>query len=635
MTGRRWPWLLLALCASALCCHGLLLNAPFIYDDAAFILADGRVTGPWPGWAALFGRTFAGGEYEPLVALTHWALYRVFGEQPFPFRLTSLLLHWANVWLLWRLLRARLDERLALGAAALFAAFPAHVEVLAVSTFKKHLLSAFFGLALLNLQEERRFARLPRALLGAACLALALLCKESGLVFVPLAAAASLSRRGARGRHDFLFLGALALTAAAYALLRLTLLPREFQSLNDGAALPYLLTSGKILLWHLVSLLAPLRLSLEHGLEPVRRLGPEAAAVTTGALAWLGFGAWLWRRDREAAFGWTWASLTLAPFLNLLPYLNFSLVANRYQYLAYGGFTLLLGRLAGPALRPAASGGDRRVALAALLPFVAYCALGARFAGRFNSPYELWLDAERSAPDNPRVQTALGMLHASWNDRPAAERALRRAIALEPRLPEAYPALSWLLAATNRGDEALELARRRLALRADSTGEANLGLLLTRAGRFAEALPFLERAAALAPGPDASVALGHCLLGLGRLDEAQALLLAASADPALEAKVYHGLGEIELRRGRDAAALPLLERSLRAQPVQLEVVALLARLDRRARRPELARRRYDELLARLQARAGAVHAETPEQEAAIGAYLDELITQASRARDAR
>ena len=629
-------WLLLILLASAALCHGFLLWAPFIYDDSAFVLADPRITGPWPGWGAFFGGSFAGpGEYGPLVPLAHWLLYRVCGAAVWPYRATSLLLHWANVVLVWRLLRRWLgDERTALAAAALFAVFPAHVEVLALTSFKKHLAAALFGLGALLLQHAKRPGVRARAALGAILLALSLLCKESGLVFVPLAFAAAAALKGRRGlSEERVFLGALAAVAAVYAAARLAFLPRQPAALVGGAWTPHLLTCAKILLWHLGQLAFPFDLAIEHGLAPVRSAG-EGLAVALGALGWLAAGVWLARRDRVAAFGWAWVSLALAPFLNLIPFLNFSLVAGRYEYLAAAGFVLLAARLAASFLRPAAAGGARRVLLAAALPFALYAGASARFAARFDSPFELWSDALVRSPDHPRVLAALGVLKASWHDDAGAEADLRRALTLAPGMPEACVSLSWLLAESGRAEESLALAHRRLALRADSTGYANLGLLLTRAGRYEEALLPLQEAARLAPGPDAALALGMCLSGLRRWDEADANLRAALLDPGLRAKALRALGQVALARGLRAEAEDDWRGSLEADPLQPDTVDALARAlaadDRRGEALAL----YDRLIQRLQRAAAELITETPEQRTALEAYLSGRIAQATRARDA-
>jgi len=596
--------LVLAVAAAAVLAHGFLLRAPFIYDDAGYVFGDPLITGRWPGLRPFFTTSFAGpGEYGPLVPLFHWLLFRAFGAAAAPYRLSSLLLHWLNAWLVWRLFRRWLsNDRLALAGALLFLVFPAHVEILALTSFKKHLAAALFGLALLNVQHEARLSAARRAALGAALLALSLLCKESGLVFVGLAAAAAAARGGRRGlREERGFLGALAAVAAAYACARVVLVPRRAAPLVGGSWPAHLLTSAKILLWHLGQLAFPADLGIEHGLSPVRGLGVEGALAALGVLAWLAAGAALARRDKAAAFGWAWVTLALAPFLNLIPFLNFSLVANRYEYLASAGFLLLVGRLVAPLLRPAAPGGARRVLLAAAVPFALYAAESARFAALFDSPYELWSDAVRRAPDNPRAHAGLGDVCVALGRYAQGASELARAIELGPSYLVSYQQLSLADYRLGRLDDAIAASRARLALRDDADGEENLGLLLSEAGRDAEALPRLQSAAALAPGSvPAELSLARCLLKLRRLDEADELFEDAARAPASAAEALSGRGDVRAARRDARGAAGFYEQALSLNPDLIATSAALARADRALGRGAAAARARADALARLE-----------------------------------
>ena len=99
----------LALGALILLLFGTGLRAPLIYDDAAFILKNPLVTGSWPGFEAFLSTSFASqGEYEPLGTLLHWGLFQIAGEEPFLYRLSSLLLHWTAASLFLELFGRRL-----------------------------------------------------------------------------------------------------------------------------------------------------------------------------------------------------------------------------------------------------------------------------------------------------------------------------------------------------------------------------------------------------------------------------------------------------------------------------------------------------------------------------------------------
>ena len=63
----------------------------------------------------------------------------------------------------------------------------------------------------------------------------------------------------------------------------------------------------------------------------------------------------------------------------------------------------------------------------------------------------------------------MGIAQLQARDLPSAERSLRRAIALDPRLAGAYTALGVLLANTGRQSEAIDAWKRALQLDPNDT----------------------------------------------------------------------------------------------------------------------------------------------------------------------
>ena len=255
----------------------------FPYDDK-LRSESAAVQGAWPGWKFWLGFVYGDGEYEPLVFSVHWVLRR-FSDGVFPLRLTSLLLHAANAFLAWRLLRRVLgDERRAFWSAVLFSLFPAHVETIALSTFKKHLLVGFFGLGLLNVQLERRLGAGVRIAAVLGLQAAALLSRESAVIlpWLSLWTAWSAGGMGEIRRNASLHAGLFAV-AGLYGLGRVMYLPHAAAALAGENWFWHLATSGKIFLWDLRQLALPAWLGLEHSLRPVQT-GREAALIGTACL---------------------------------------------------------------------------------------------------------------------------------------------------------------------------------------------------------------------------------------------------------------------------------------------------------------------------------------------------------------
>ncbi len=101
----------------------------------------------------------------------------------------------------------------------------------------------------------------------------------------------------------------------------------------------------------------------------------------------------------------------------------------------------------------------------------------------------------------------------------------RRAIAIDPRLGDAYAGLSHWLSAIGDHGEAVAAAERAIALGPNQADTLQLaGWILALNGRAVEAIPLIQRALRLNPRPPAWYhgGLGDSLLFAGRLDEAVA-----------------------------------------------------------------------------------------------------------------
>lgn len=206
----RTPSWLLAACAlgAALLGFGRLLPAYFVGDDFAFI---GRyATFPFSEWPGLFTRSWQAGlfsvdlrEIRPLNALAFILDARLWGAEPFGFRLTNLLLHAGCAALVgalaWELTRVR---RVALFALAVFAFHPVTVPAVAWITGRVDALATLFTLgavrALVRFRGREDSGTGSLAAL-AFCFAAALFTKESALVFPGLMLAVDFAL-GARWR---------------------------------------------------------------------------------------------------------------------------------------------------------------------------------------------------------------------------------------------------------------------------------------------------------------------------------------------------------------------------------------------------------------------------------------------------
>ena len=579
----RREFLLLGL--AILVFYGVLLWAPLIYDDRVLILGNPRITGPWGGLRAslLLPGEYAEA-YEPLVVFFHRILFALSGERPFAYRLTSLILHWANAGFVLTLYSRFLrDKRLAFLAALLFALFPAHVEVLAGSTFKKHLLVALFTLASLWLMDRRSWPAWTKVGGAWSLFTLALACKESAVILPLIAGARLIERRredrsAPGGEAPFLF-GGWAAILACYLLLRARIGSPSLHPLAGGSWLTHVLTSANIFSWYMLHLIVPFPLSLEHSLGPIISpldgLGWLAAACAAGAC---GAMIALYRHDRKFFFAAVWIAISLAPFLNLLSSLNYSLVADRYLYMASIGF-FLLAALSLEKFMAADSRHYLRPWAGPILLGIAvvYACVGIRYAATFSDPREVWENAVRRAPLNPRAHSALGSVLRQAGENEAAAAEFRRAMSLDPSYPEPYLDLAGVYSNAGRAAEAVTLAEEGVRRRPDAAGWKILGVYRLKAGLSEQALDALRRAERIAPtDADIRLDLGFAELSSNLLDSAQESFQTAAHDRKTRAQATLGLGKVARARGRHSDSAAYFESALALDPWNPQIVWCLA-----------------------------------------------------------
>ena len=173
-----------------------------------------------------------------------------------------------------------------------------------------------------------------------------------------------------------------------------------------------------------------------------------------------------------------------------------------------------------------------------------------------------WLDRALAAdPNNAEAWYALGRSHMEQGDFVAAERDLRRTLALTPANPKALNNLGLSLEAQNRPDEALTAYTAAIAAQSKPDAHPteqpllNLGTLLNTRTRSAEAIKPLQAAIALTPG------CARCHEELARALQAthqdapalHEMEQAVSLDPQ-NPRLHYQLGQIYRRLGLSAKA---------------------------------------------------------------------------------
>ncbi len=141
----------IAVVALTLLVYANTLANGFAYDDISIVQTNPYITDwrriPWLFTKGYWSHKSSGvGNYRPLTIITFTLEYAFWGLAPLGYHLTNVLLHAANVWLLFCLLRCyRVAPGIAGVAALVFAVHPVHTEVVANVVGRSELLGMLFG----------------------------------------------------------------------------------------------------------------------------------------------------------------------------------------------------------------------------------------------------------------------------------------------------------------------------------------------------------------------------------------------------------------------------------------------------------------------------------------------------------
>ena len=517
-------------------------RADFVWDDRIF--TQTHVVRDWSGlWGIWSSPEEIENEahYWPLTYTTFWLEHKLWGYAPAGYHAVNVLLHVANVLLLWRLL-TWLAVPGAWMIAAVFAVHPLHVESVAWVMERKDVLSGLFYLAafsawVLFMRETHPGRGRRRYLSALALFVLGLLCKS---IVVTLPAALLIWHWWQWGRvtaDDLLRLAPFFAVGLGAAYMDVA-----FSSSREPISLGYsiierVLIAAHALWFYAGKLLWPVDLAVIYPHWDVGVANPLAWAYVAAAVA-VAAGLWFLRHriGRGPLAGALFFAVTLSPVLGFVDYgyMQFSFVADRYQYLAGIGVTAVLvgaaahgaGRLPETWRRGAAGAAAVILIVLGTLTWqhadiyrdgvtffnhvIAYNPTARevhRNLGEALAKHDRWEEALAAfriavehAPDDARDHSNVGAALIVLKRLDEAEDPFRRALELNPRSVYALQNLAVLEVERRRYENALDVYRRLVKVSPrNPSAHHGVGTALYYMGRFDEALDALERALALDP----------------------------------------------------------------------------------------------------------------------------------------
>lgn len=225
---------------------------------------------------------------------------------------------------------------------------------------------------------------------------------------------------------------------------------------------------------------------------------------------------------------------------------------------------LLSRREHGPA-RAAAQ--DALAALPASLPLMDALGRTQLAAGELQQAVSSFTKLAADQPQSVQAQLRLAQAHGVSKDYPAAKRALRRALEIDPKSAPAYSALVEIALVEKRFDEAIQIAQEVQK----QSGKSAFGHILeadVHASRrdWPRAVTAQQAALTLDRSNPTAIRLHSLLTLAGRSSEAERLAAAWLLERPADAQFIFHLGTIAMEGGRYAEAETLYRRVLALRP---------------------------------------------------------------------
>jgi tetratricopeptide (TPR) repeat protein len=453
------------------------------FDDDEYVTRNPAVkAGLTPAGARWALTAFHSHNWHPLTWLSLQADTSLWGRGPWGYHLTNLLLHTANVVLLFTLLyRTTGAAARSATVAGLFAVHPLHVESVAWVSERKDVLCGLFFL--LTLLAYVRYALRPgwgRYLAVVGLFALGLLAKPMlvtlpcvlllldywplGRLWPPDTPAAGEKPAPARASPGRLVLEKLPLLVLAVGCSAATLAAQEriVQDWEDFPARARLLNALVAYATYLVQAVWPVRLAFFYPHPGSAVPAGEVAGAVLLLVALSALAAWGTRRHRYLTVGWLWYLGMLVPVIGLVQ-VGLQGHADRYTYLPLVGVFLMLAW--GGADLLARWRVPRAVAAAGGAAVVGVCAVLAwHQADSWRDSPTLWQHALDVTADNYLAHHKLGLLLLKAGEPAEARRHFEAALRIKPELAATHAALARAYEEEGRPDEAIASLQEALRL---------------------------------------------------------------------------------------------------------------------------------------------------------------------------
>ena len=463
------------------------------------------------------------GYYRPLINITYFIDFRLWGMRPAGFRAVNLAFHLMTSMLLFLLVAKYYKGMVPLITALFFGLHAVNTEVVSWITARNNVLVSFFSLASFYFyafrEPEKEKLYMAISLLF---YTVALFCKEFALMLLPIFILYDMVIRGdmLMKKRNWLRYAPYIVALAFYLFMRWTVTESVLSSGEESNnAFQRIYFVPFLVLYYLRIILLPYGLHSFIVSYPETLLGWEAA-VSFGGLSLLGVLLWRYRREKMIVFPVFAFMIGLFPVLNIVPTSAVSVVSMRWLYFPLIFLMLFFSWVVDRILR-----WKKTSSMLIIFPFVAYLGMHSYFLN-LNQWHDEWSLFHREVMgfNNFFYAGGLAEKYHDRNDYEEAERYYRLAVLYFPDNATDQINYAALLVDLKRPKEALVHLDKAGALNMTTAERGRLhnneGMAYLYLGQPDEAVSSFKRAVRLAPS-DAKFwgNLGGAYGNMGRYEE--------------------------------------------------------------------------------------------------------------------
>ncbi|MEW6535669.1 MAG: tetratricopeptide repeat protein [Candidatus Auribacterota bacterium] len=525
---------------AAVISYGSIVRNEFVFDDFSTIV-NNKLIIDWKNIHQLFSKDYfaSGGmrtytrsgeaSYRPLVTLSYFVDYHIWGLNSHGFHATNLLLHILTAIIFYLFSRQLVINKFSsFLAAMLYAVHPVVSETVNCISFREDILCALFTYS--ALWASYRIAR-GNTIIVSISLLLALFSKEMGMVFFPILLILDRFHFSYDFRKRYLLYLAVSACCIFYLIIRFNIMRNEFEPsvpFPEPGMTSRLLIIARITGHYLMLCLYPINFSIDYYIPLFVDVTSQhiiSLIVLSAILIFLFYtlirSIVTHTKAKDITIFLSLFFISLLPALNIIPLKN--IIADRYLYLPFGFMALFLSLLF-----------DRHIVhryfnIVVVSYAVVLCMLSIARSHDWMTSYNLWNSAlrenafsfhannnlagwykdhnmiERSIsyykkalqlrPDDPIPYFNLGNSYKEIREFGRAIYYYRKAASLSGTDPEPYVNMATAYMELNQIDNAAEALREAIRIAPKSSAaHNNYGVILSEQGKLEEAVIEHKRA---------------------------------------------------------------------------------------------------------------------------------------------